>query len=58
MVFSAMVLYRMAHIGDDAAEFVGADMGVGIDGNRGVGTMLDEAVQYLLDVATFVAAGV
>ena len=58
MIFSAMTFYGMAHIGDDAAETVGADMGVGIDSDGWVGTMLDEAVQYLLDIATFVASGI
>ena len=48
----------VAHIGDDAAQLVGADVSMGINDYGWVGTMFDKTVQHLLYVAALIAAGV
>ena len=58
VVFAAMSEDGVAHVGDDAAEAVGAYMGVGVDGDGGVGTVFDEALDDIGGVATLGAAGV
>ena len=58
MVLAAVIHNGLTHVGDDAAEFVGADVGVGIDGNGGVGAVLDETVHDVFDVAALGAASV
>ena len=58
VVFAAMSEDGVAHVGDDAAEAVGAYMGVGVDGDGGVGAVFDEALDDIGGVATLGAAGV
>ena len=58
MDFTTALQDGLAHVLDDARQAVGSDMGVGIDQNIGVGTMLHEDTKDLLAVATFLAAGV
>ncbi len=48
----------VAHILNDCREFVGADMWMGIDKDIRRCAMLAEYVEYLVDIAAFLAAGV
>ena len=50
-VFATGLLNRAAHVGDDAAEAVGADMCVSLKHNVGVGAMLHKRAQHRRDVA-------
>lgn len=58
MIFAAVAFDGGTHVGDDAAELVGADVGMGINGDGGVGAVFDEAADDFLHVAAFGAAGV
>ena len=58
MVFAAVLFDCMAHVGYDAAQPVGADMCVRVDGNGGVGSVLYETSQHILDIPALGAAGV
>ena len=51
MIFPAGCLNGMPHVGDDAAEAVGAYMRVSLKHYVGVGTMVDEGAQHGADVA-------
>ena len=53
-----MVEDGFAHVGNNAAQLVGADMGVGINGDGRVGPVLNKAVHDVLDIASFGTAGV
>ncbi len=58
MVFATVVLDGVTDIGYYSAQLVGANMGVGVDGNGGVGAMFNKTFQHVLDIAALVAAGV
>ena len=53
-----MILNGVTDIGYYSAQLVGANMGVGVDGNGRVGAMLNKTFQHVLDIAALVAAGV
>lgn len=52
MVFSSMIYNCFTHARDDGRQAVGADMGVDVDHDVGIGAMLDEETQHLAHVAT------
>ena len=58
MVLATGTLDGAAHIGDDAPQPVGADMGMHVDHDVGVGTVLHKALQHATHVATLGRAGV
>ena len=58
MVFPSGIHYRAAHVGDDAAEAVGAYMCVSLKEYVGVGTMLDKGSQHRTNIATLGGARV
>ena len=58
MHLAAVALDGGADVGDDAAQAVGADMGVGVDHYIGVGAVFDEFAHYCSDVAALGGAGV
>ena len=58
VILSAVLLNSVAHVGNDAAQPVSADVCMGIDGNSWVSSVFDETVKHLLYVASLVAARV
>ena len=58
MVFAPVVFDGATHVGDDSAQLVRPDMGVGVDGYSGVGTVFYKALQHIVDVSTLGAARV
>ena len=58
MILAAMLHNRLPHAGDDGGQAVGADMGVDVDHDVGVGAMLHEELQHLADVAALGGARV
>ena len=58
IILSAVLLNSVAHVGNDAAQPVSADVCMGIDGNSWVSSVFDETVKHLLYVASLVAARV
>ena len=58
MNLAAVAENGVPHRGNDGTETVGADMGMGVDGDERVGAMLDKFAEDIGDIATLGGAGV
>ena len=58
VVFAAGVYDGFAHARDDVGQAVGADMGVDVDHDVGIGAVFHEEAQHLTDIAALGGTGV
>ncbi len=58
MILAAISLDGGTHPGDDATETVGAYVGMGVEEDVGVGSMLHKTFQHVAHIATLGAAGI